>query len=270
MTIKQEILTLFSLLDDPQPEIVRQVLSSLLSYDDEALNGVIPEFQESDNPLLRKHVHQLEAIMTMRQRRKVFAEKLQDENTDLLSGLYDIHLQWFDIDNPLSLEGIVQNFLSDSDNYTIKNLSDLANFFSKSGLQTPALPHITFPEHYCVGVVLDEGCGADVIWSIMAKLIAEKQQIKLHVGRYMGGFVVFDEEFNAIIPDRNWRLVKLNSNDIKVYKNSQLLQYIMQRLFTYAVESDGFRYIHTLSAAITGNSGHDAQEHLPYPFSSKK
>ena len=98
---------LLSLLDDPSPEAGTGVLAELLRCGDAVL-PYLAEFQESDDPVLRKRVHQLESILTVRRRRKEFLADLKAGPTDLVQGLIDVHLLWFDNDSRPALEEMVQ------------------------------------------------------------------------------------------------------------------------------------------------------------------
>ncbi len=266
----KEIKALFRLLDDDDDSIVCQALSALLNYPDQVLNKHIKELQETPNELLRRHIHQLESIMLMRRRRHELAVALRDDNTDLLTGLINIHLQWFDIDNPAALEEMVTHFYVLCDQFKLNSLAQLADYFIRNDFEVPQLHGIPFPDLYCLGVVLEERRGDDAVLGILAKLVAARHQFSLQIGRCMGSFVLVDAKHQMMLtPERNWQISPIAEN-VEYYKNNELLRYIMQRLFTYSVETDSFRYVHTLSTAITGRSDSCELDYLPYPFFKKR
>lgn len=262
-----EIDALISLLADDDPETTRETLAALLNYDDTLLAGYIRANQESADPRVRRHIHQLEAILTLRSRRRSFAARLADPDTDLLEGLIEVHLQWYDNDNPDVVRNYYRDFLTHSRKFDLTTMNRLADYMRRNGFTAPEEKEITFPEHYCLGSVLDSRRGADVILCAVARSFAAAQGLEVEIARFMGTFVLINRSSGELLtPEKQWRLTEHSPSTAVVCRNNQILRYVMQMLFSYAVEANSFRYIHTLYCAITGEPDNRPPEYLPYPF----
>ena len=90
--------SLISLLDDEDEHVAVSAMAELLDREQE-LGEVLAELQESDDALARRRAHQLQAAITLRRRRREFAAKLDAPKVDLIDGLIDVHLQWYDNDS---------------------------------------------------------------------------------------------------------------------------------------------------------------------------
>ena len=132
-----EIDALISLLADDDPETTRETLAALLNYDDTLLAGYIRANQESADPRVRRHIHQLEAILTLRSRRRSFAARLADPDTDLLEGLIEVHLQWYDNDNPDVVRNYYRDFLTHSRKFDLTTMNRLADYMRRNGFTAP-------------------------------------------------------------------------------------------------------------------------------------
>lgn len=262
-----ELDALLSLLKDDDQETIREALAALLTLDEQELNAFLKNNQESDNPEIRRHIHQLEAIATLRKRRRQFAAKLADPDTDLITGLIDIHLQWYDNDNPDIVRNYYLEFLRHSAKFDLTAPAGVADYMRRNGFSTPEEREITFPEHYCIGPVLDSRRGADVILCAAAQSFARQQGLELEIARFMGVFTLLEPKTGKlIIPEKQWQTIDHTPSSAIRCRNNQLLRYVIQMLFSYAVEANSFRYIHTLYCAITGEPDDRPPSHLPYPF----
>lgn len=262
-----ELDALISLLADDDPETIRETLSALLNYDDATLMDYIRANQESGDPRVRRHIHQLEAILTLRTRRRSFAVKLADPETDLIEGLIGVHLQWYDNDNPDIVRNYYRDFLRHSAKFDLTAMNRIADYMRRNGFATPEDREITFPEHYCLGPALDSRRGADVILCAVARSFAAAQGFELEIARFMGTFILLDRSSGQLIlPEKQWQVIQHTPSTAVSCRNNQILRYVMQMLFSYAVEANSFRYIHTLYCAITGEPDNHPPEHLPYPF----
>lgn len=262
-----ELDALLSLLKDDDPETVRETLAALLTFDDAVLAEFLKSNQESPDPAIRRHIHQLEAILTLRKRRRAFAAKLADPDTDLIRGLIDIHLQWYDNDNPDIVQNYFMDFLRHSAKFDLTELNGVADYMRRNSFTVPEDKEITFPEHYCLGPALDSRRGADVILCAIGWSFARQQGLDLEIARFMGTFILLNRKTGQLlIPEKQWQVMNHSPSSAVRCRNNQLLRYIIMMLFSYAVEANSFRYIHTLYCAITGEPDNRPPAHLPYPF----
>ena len=102
---------LVSLLDDEDDMVAVSVIAELL--ENEAELGDLPaQLQESDDPLLRRRAHQLQAAMVFRRWRREFRENLIAEKCDFFAGMVGLHLLWFDRDSRTVVESGLREFIA--------------------------------------------------------------------------------------------------------------------------------------------------------------
>ena len=183
MARSPEIGYLLSLLDDEDESIAVDAMAELLQREDE-LGDALAELQESPNPLFRRRGHQLQAAITLRRRRREFIRKLRAPRVNLIDGLIDVHLQWYDNDSRPELESLWNDFRLDAARCPLHTLEELAYFMRKSGFA--AQPETTLrPENYCLGPILENHTGSA---ALLAAIAAEAAAAPFRMVRVMGDF----------------------------------------------------------------------------------
>ncbi len=262
---------LLGLLDDPSETVGTGAMAGLLQHEAELL-PLLAELQEADNPLLRKRVHQLQAILTVRERRRRFLSLLQSRRVDLLEGMVEVHLLWFDNDSRPALFELFQSFLDVASNNRIKTIEDLGSFMLRSGFNVPPAGELTDPENYCIGTILEDRIGADIMLCVIALLVGAEAGLELGLVRVMGNFAVLNVAGVMICPTNDWavdRASKLKNGDFW-NDPAAILKYASLMLFLYAVGSDSFRYIHTIGHSLSGVDEQSGLDFLPYPYGGEK
>lgn len=264
MNSKPSLESLISLLDDEDETVAVNVMAELLNRESE-LGELLAELQEGDNPLARRRAHQLQAAITLRRRRRAFAAKLDAPKVDLIDGLIDVHLQWFDNDSRPGLVQLWSDFKLEARRFPQKSLENLSYFMRKSGFSatTESTMH---PEHYCIGPVLENGVGAG---SILAGLLLEiaDPAFELKLVRVMGEFAVYDGNGRLLLPGRNFQVCAAPGIEhCDFWDRRMLLRFASTTLFAAAVNSDSFRYVLTIAQALSGTEGDESLDYMPYPY----
>ncbi|MDD4818413.1 MAG: hypothetical protein PHI85_10650 [Victivallaceae bacterium] len=254
---------LISLLEDADDNSAVSLFSALLAMPESVLLPLVAAAQDSPDAALRKRIHQLGAILILRDRRRGFAAKMNAPDTDIIDGLIDLHLQWFDSDSRRVIDDQYRLFIADSGKFDLSRPQGVVDFMRFRGFAATALEDIAFPEHFCLGAVLESGRGCDALLCALAKTAAAAQQLKLSTVRNMGTFSLRSADNTIITPAGGWKIETSGGEKAPEYSDAQLLRYAAQSVFAYAVEADSFRYIYTLAAAV---SGKDSVDFLPYPF----
>ena len=261
---QEELLRIFSLLDDPDEDISLNAMAELLDREDE-LGDLPARFQESSDPLLRKRIHQLQAALVLRRRRKYFLSRLYDRRLDFFDLLIDVHLQWFDNDSRPEIEAQVAAFYSRSLNANLSSLEELASFMRKNGM-TAERDSTLRPEAYCIGSILYDGSGAESLLAALAAHISVNQAC-FTVVRTADHFAVCDDQKRFLVPAENWRISPAGSFLVlKEWTLRDVLLFAMSALFCAAVNSDSFRYVLTLAQSLTGDSSDAILDFFPYPY----
>ncbi len=267
--MQNKLNSLFSLLDDSNIEVVQEAMAELLKHEAE-INEYLARHQESSNPKLRKRIHQLQAIMIMRQRRESFAKLLSSNDLNLIDGLIAVHLQWYDNDSEHFLLELWERFFKASERFAPKNISEIAYFMRKCGFETASTDELQ-ADSFCLGPVLDDLVGADFILCALASQLAEKWGLELEIIRVMNQFLLIDKTGKALSPANSWQLVSdVDSQKCEFWSKKQILELASTMLFTFAVGSNSFRYVHTIGHSLAKVLGEEKLDFLPYPYGPKK
>ena len=133
MRRKPDVSALLSLLDDEDEQVALEAMAQLLERGDEA-GAELAKFQDSSEPLLRRRVHQLEAALTLRRRRREFSRRLALPEPEVAELLVELHLQWFDNDSQPEMLSRLEAFLAAGRSGGMRNLADVAAYMRKCGL----------------------------------------------------------------------------------------------------------------------------------------
>ncbi len=265
----KKIEMLFSLLTDVSERSVNIIIAELLSHVDE-LPEWLQKLQESDDETLRKRVHQLQAILMVRQRRMDFANLLKSvDDIDIFESLALLHLQWYDNDNLQSIRDVYKELLLQSQKFTFSTLQDLAYFMRKMKFSVSERNGLQ-PDLYCIGIVADERFGADCVLCALAKALAKANGLNVKIIKLVDNFSLMDNNNMLLTPFHDWRtFTPQNHDDLQVWSDKNILELISARLFMSAIGSDSFRYIHTVGHLLADLIGEDELAFLPYPYDAK-
>lgn len=261
---KPGLASLISLLDDEDEHVAVSAMAELLNRESE-LGEVLAELQEGDDPLARRRAHQLQAAITLRRRRREFSEKLDAPKVDLIDGLVDVHLQWYDNDSRPELVRIWEDFRTEAHRFPQRTLEDISYFMRKSGFSAMAETTL-HPEYYCIGPILENGVGAgSILAGLMLELAAPAAELKLV--RVMGEFALYDGEGRLLLPGRNFQVCPAPGIEhCDFWDRRMLLRFASTTLFAAAVNSDSFRYVLTIAQALSGTEGDESLDYMPYPY----
>lgn len=265
----EKLRCLLGMLDDPNENAAVSVMAELLRYGQQ-LQPLLGEMQEAENKLLRKRIQQLQTILHLQKRRKDFLQKISGIPLDLTSGLIELHLLWFDRDTPESLQDMLQTFQVVAANNQLRSLEELGSFMARNGFALPPPEEALEPENYCIGPILEDRIGADVMLCTLAMLAGLDAGLELALVRLGGRFAIVNSVGEMISPANDWLLDRnnrLQQGDFWADPR-MVLRYASLMLFLYAVGSDNFRYIHTIAHALDGGE-QELLDFLPYPYNGQ-
>ena len=262
----REYKSLLSLLDDENEQSASLAMAELLRRDEKQLEPVLRKLQESADPRLRKRIHQLQSTLLLRRRRKVLTDRLSARKLNLLDGLVQLHLLWFDNDSPEALRKQWRKLLADARKFGPETLEMLGMFLRKADLRCSHKDDLE-PDHFCLGSILDHTPGADFMLCAIAQLIGEQSGMRLRITQSAEtDFILLDPQENVLIPAQDWTFVPCDgkSYTFHFWTTPMLLRYAAALLFTGAVSGDSFRYIYTIGSCLAGTA--DTRLSLPYPY----
>ncbi len=256
---------LFKLLDDENPQSASLAMAELLSIEGKEVEVVLRKMQETENPRLRKRIHQLQSIMSIRKRRKLMAGSFMDKGIDLFEGLLQIHLLWYDNDSEEGMTSLWNQLLEESSKSSLNTIEKLGKYMLDKGFSCSSRDDID-ADFYCIGIVLEEMTGADFILCSIGKLIAQKAGLDLKIIHVNGSYVLIDRHGQILFP-ANWDCSqKLGSGVVREWDNHMIFKLTSSLILVHALTTDSFRYIHTIGSFLSRSSGIENADFLPYPY----
>lgn len=265
---EKDIQVLLDLMEDENEQTASLAMAELLrSGRPELLNRRLSELQESARPGLRRRVHQLESAIGARIRRSFLAEGFRRNNLYLLDGAIRLHLCWFDNDRYENVAAQWNDLKDDLFDAQPPDLTAVGEFMLNRGLCTPGSRDDIDPEHYCIGAVIDDTPGSDLLLSLICAQLTVGSPLELRVVRRGLDFGVADRKGNQLFPSENWRAVPARRGTaIQTVPDGDILRMIASVLFFCAVSSHGFRYAYTLGSVLAAALGQESLDFLPYPY----
>ena len=263
--VKADIFNLASMLDDRDENVGVNILAQLLCRADEL--GDLPALlQESADPLVRRRAHQLQSALTMRRRRQDLHARLSSFAPELLPGLEELHLLWFDRDSRTELHETVSAFADEFRKAGISTLEEI-DFFMRQKNFLPENESTIQVENYCIGAILDRRMGAASVLMALACELAGKDKFQLV--RVLESFGIADDRGQLLLGNNSWRFCRAPGREsMELWDNRMLLKYVASTLLGCAVNSDSYRYVMSISQAISGDGSEHVFDGFPYPFRS--
>lgn len=251
--MNNQLKSLLKLLDDEDEQSASFAMAELLKYRGE-IDPILRDIQESDNPRLRRRVHQLERILSIRRRRSRLPSALVGE-LNLVRGLGELHFLWYDNDDEEVVVTQWNRLLAKATGFQPNSIDRLAYFMRKAGFTTADKEEIE-ADYYCVGIVLEELVGADFILCALAKELAAQFQLDLRIATCLDEFVLVGRDGRSVAPASNWRVGELHpKSNLRECDNFALFKLTAATLYLCAVSTDSFRYIYTIGNCLARMCG---------------
>ena len=261
MSEDAELKHLLSLLDDDSEEVAVPVLAALLERHTELL-PYLAELQESRNPAVRRRVHQLQSILTIRERRYNLLQKIENPHQSFSENLLELHMQWFDCDMPGEVFKVYEEFASSFRESGVSTLAEAAQYMLKTGFFA-VRDTVLDPDIYCIGSAL---CSRKMAESLLCGLIADMLDGKDVRVVYKDGTFVLTDGSLTVVPSNMWQVIENSVPEGRRFDKKMLLKFAVSMLFSFSVSQDHFRYVYTIGQALTGCRDDSFLDHLPYPY----
>ncbi len=255
---------LIKLLEDEDAHISTVAMEQLLNME-HCIDGILAEFQESHNPILRNRIHQMGNILKIRRSRVSFIESVQHSRLNLWDGIVQINYQF----NPrLNVQEVEKMFSSMAQRLPKKlTTARLASFMRKKNF-TCADEDVLNADLYLIEEVLLQRIGSPLLLSVIAMLLGEPRGWSAAIVIYKGRHCLLDKTNTLIEPAEDWRMTPLTNTD-KIHpcdKNETWL-IILCQLFVSAVLEGRLQAIHRVGSLLAElNAGHVRD--LPFPLGS--
>jgi hypothetical protein len=281
MKLDSRTKSLVTLLCDEDTTISAQAMAELLAVESETesekLTEILSELQEAQEPVIRKKVHQMQAIQRIRRRRRNFSRRLRSKSPNLLQGLGELHAIWYDDIDTRELSKLWSDIIKEAGKsrpVTPKRLAG-AMKIARFGICDE---NIQDADLYCLGAIIEDRIGSDVILAAITLEIGRSFGLKGAIVRIDGVFGTMyttttkteNPTLNGsiIMPAKNWEIVPVpDDKKVEVWTTKQVLKYVAAMLFVNSVCSEGPRYIQILAACLADkNINESLEDLLPPPF----
>lgn len=266
---------LLELLDDDNEQSASLAMAELLKSDEASLDHCLRSLQTSDNPRLRSRLRQLESARRQRRKRMRMESRINRPAAPLLETCVQLHLEWFDRDTAENVMKQWNELLSAFRSKYMQrpSLRDTAEFLSEAGFQAPLNDDLA-ADFFCIGTVLEEKYGADVLLCVIAASLLRACGSDAAIIRRGDDYGVMDAAGNLLYPGPDWeykakRPFARRAEDVAVLTDAQVIRFAASMLFLCAVGCDSFRYIYTVGGMLSAMTGsEDGTAFLPYPYNS--
>ena len=261
-----KISALISLLEDDNSDIATSAMSELLACG-KSINPMLSELQESSSLLIRRRIHQMQAIGKIRNNRTKLSRRFLNKYSGLWRGLNELHLLWYDNDNIETLNNLRHALLEEAAIIKPSTTEKLAELMKSMDFVCSIKGDIE-SDFYCIGSVMETKIGADFIICSIACAVAYYYGWEGNVVyRKKDGYVLLDSLGYKLSP-KNWSITMTNSDHkYEVWTTGMLLKHTVFQLYLCALSSDSIRYVYTIGLCLGEMlKKQDIHELLPYPF----
>lgn len=258
-----EIDALITLLDDEDHSIAVMAMEKLLE-NEEFIKTEMPRLQESDNPVIRERIHQMESIIVQKEKKETFLNSLDKDNLSLLDGLFFMNQFFYD---DLRLSSITERISKIVASLSSKDCGslDLINYMRKEAYSSPKTDVLDL-DYFLIDDALENKIAHSVLLCMLAREIADRLGIALIVVLYKGRHCLIDTKDHFIDPVKNWKVETLEDT-IKVYPctNRDLLLTVLSQLYLSCMVDGQLKVIYQLTEMMTFLSGKSLED-MPFPL----
>lgn len=267
--MKHDLEYLLELMDDDNEQSACMAMAEILAGKNENLENRLCELQESSDPRLRRRVHQLQSALGIRKKRYALADGFHASSLPLVEGLIQLHLLWFDNDLRESMIDQLEELLEEFRTVAPVTLERIGYFMRKKGFYAPPNNNVE-AEYFCIGTVLEDTIGSDVLLCSIAMITAASARMSLKVIRYHSEFALMDDQGNLLLPSHDWKYIPASENTLHYHlaDTNTILRFVGASLFAQAAATDSFRYIYTIGNCLADSK--EELDFLPYPYNTAK
>ena len=258
-----ELEALISLLDDEDNSVAVTAMEKLLD-NEEFITVHMPRLQESDNPLVRERIHQMESIIVQKEKKENFLLNLDKDDLSLIDGLFFMNQFFYD---DLCISSITKRFSKIAAELSKKdcNSLDVVNYMRQENYTFPKTDVLDI-DYFLLDDALENKIAHSVLLCMIAREIADRLGIALVVVLYKGRHCLIDTKNHFIDPMKNWKVETLEDT-IKVYPctNRDLLLTVLSQLYLSCMVDGQLKVIYQLTEMMSFLTGKPLED-MPFPI----
>ena len=263
--------SLVTLLFDEEPMVAVQAMNEMLKKED-ALKEILSIYQDSTDALVRKRIHQVSTVLSIRHKKQSFIKSIKSGDGSLINQL----VQLAAFENPKVSETQIRLGFS-------KLVKKLSLMIKDRPLTTDLMVNFMRSEHffvpelellegrlYMLDTVLEVKLGSAVLLTCLAGALGTifNWQVKFVI--HAGDFCLLDDQLQLVNANLSWKVTKLQDiNSCFPCQPNQLVYNIVSVLFLIALQDGELKLIHLYGDLLTEICGIDFSE-LPFPVGTSK
>ncbi len=256
---------LVTLLFDEDPKVAIQAMETLISRG-ESLDEVLQIYQDSTDPHVRKRIHQISTVLSRRERKGNFINRVKSSKGSLIDGLIQLSV----LGNPRLSESAVRRdfhtlvlLLSKKMEGESVTTEELVGFMRSNNFFVPE----TFAleeELLLTDIVLRYRLGSAVVLSSIACSIGIACGWKGSMTIYEGLFCLLDSDNQLINPTFSWKITEAEPDRCFPCRNRDVWYNVLSQLFLTSLQDGSMQDIHLYGSLLTELFESDISQ-LPYP-----
>ena len=277
----KKLSSLIKLLDDENSLVASAAMHELLEFDplSKRMLKLMAELQES--PGIRRKIHQLQAIYKARTIRKQITDHFLIKGGNLIQGLAYINFAWDSELGNVELSDMWRYTMAEAAKNRLCSPRKLSKFMLDAGFVTNS-GSMQNPDLYCLGPVLEDHFGSDVLLAAIAMDLGSMFRLKGSIAYTDEGFALLihkpgsekskKPEGELLIPALNWKVLRhVTAGKFQVWPCDKVLRYVTSVLFSEAICLQSPRLIQIFGSCLAGIKGNSSMaDILPYPFGDRR
>lgn len=262
---RKNIQALINLLEDEDRHVSSMAMEQLLTMDGD-VDGLIAEFQEASNPVLRGRIHQLGNIVKLRRERTMLVNEVDDGKLTIWDGILRINRQY----NPQMNVRSVNRMIEELAMRVPSPLSTvgMAAFMHNENFAFTG-EDILGADLYLIEDVLTQRLGSPILLSVVARHLGEIYGWNALIVLFKGKHCLYDEDTCDLVePSEGWRVTRLNKDDkLHPCADRDIWLTILSQLFLSALLEGRLQTIHRVGTILARLCGGEFSK-LPFPLGS--
>lgn len=254
---------LITLLQDEDLRVASLAMEQFLNLG--LAEETVAEFQEAQDPRLRKRIHQLSGILVRRRARQAFLEAVANEGISTWEGVLGINVLYDPQCNRTQVDEYIQA---------------LAARIEAQGATGPRLAALmreeefTVPDEdtldvelYLADCVVETKYGSPAILCAIAQAVGQRARWNPSIVLHEGRFCLMDRNGLLIDPTEGWHLSRIET-DAKIHPCSRkdLWLGILSQLFLVSLVEGHLRDLYHFGDLLSSLNKAVLEESLPYPL----
>lgn len=253
---------LFSLLQDGNEIVSTLAMEQILQS--RHFDKLMQKYQDSNDAVTRKRVHQMSNINKRRQLLQNFLEKMQNSKLKLWKGLQLLDYLYDPRSSADYLNQMSKDLLAGIKSLHC-NADDIAFYLREKDFQVTSQSWLDI-SNYLLGDVLETQLGSAVLLCVIARHLGSYRGWQSEICLHSGRFCLIDAAGNLVDPSKEWLISRdMPREQCHVCNEREVLHIILSQLFSIAIINWEPWDVYLFAKIITSISKLETSI-LPYPL----